>query len=118
MSVNKAILVGRIGKDPEDHETSAGKKVTRLSIATSENWKDKDGVKQERTEWHRVICWDKLAEVCMKYVRKGDQVYVEGKIQTRSWEKDGEKKYATEIIATNITFLTKKEQKSDQEVGF
>ena len=119
MSVNKAIIIGRLGVDPELNSTNSGKEVARLSIATSETWKDKDGVKQERTEWHRVVCFGKLAEVCMKHVRKGDQVYVEGKIQTRSWEdNDGNKKYATDIIAHNITFLGKKNAESKQDVGF
>ena len=103
MSVNKAIIVGRLGQDPESNAVGDDKTVTRLSVATSESWKDKSGENQERTEWHRVVCWGKLAEVCAKHCGKGMQVYVEGKIQTRSWDdQDGNKKYRTEIVAETM----------------
>jgi single-strand DNA-binding protein len=105
--VNKVILVGRLGQDPEVKNLQTGQQVARLSIATSESWKDKQGQKQERTEWHRVIVWGKMAEVVGKYLSKGRQVYLEGKLQTRSWE-DKEtkaKKYVTEINASTVQFL-------------
>lgn len=96
--VNKVILVGTCGQDPEMRYTPNGKAVINLSLATSEQWTDKQtGQKVERTEWHRVVLFDKLAEIAGQYVRKGTQVYIEGKLQTREWEKDGVKRYATEI---------------------
>ncbi len=106
-SVNKVILIGRLGADPELTFTSSGQAVCRLSIATSESWKDKSsGQWQERTEWHRVIAWGRLAEQAKEYLSKGRQVYVEGRLQTRSYEdKNGVKKYTTEIVARTIQFL-------------
>jgi single-strand DNA-binding protein len=104
--VNKVIIVGRLGADPEVKTVSNGNTVTRLSVATSENWNDKDGQKQERTEWHRVVVWGKLAELCGKYLSKGRQVYLEGRLQTRSWEdQQGQKRYTTEIVANTVQFL-------------
>ncbi len=104
--VNKVIIVGRLGTDPEIKTIGSGQQVARLSVATSENWVDREGKKQERTEWHRIVVWGKLAEICGKHLAKGRQVYLEGRLQTRSWEdQQGQKKYATEIIANNIQFL-------------
>lgn len=103
--VNKVIIVGRLGQDPEMKAVGQGATVTRLSVATSENWVDKGGQKQERTEWHRIVVWGKLAEICGKYLAKGRQVYVEGRLQTRSWEDNGQKKYSTEIVASTVQFL-------------
>jgi len=105
--INKAILIGRLGSDPEVRYTPSGVAVANFSIATSEEWKDKDsGEKQERTEWHRIVAWRRLGEICGEYLSKGRQVYVEGRIQTRSWDdKDGNKKYMTEIVASDIQFL-------------
>ena len=104
--INKAIVVGRLGSDPEVKNISPTQTVARLSVATSENWTDKEGQKQERTEWHRVVVWGKLAELCGKYLAKGRQVYVEGRLQTRSWEDpQGQKKYSTEIVANTVQFL-------------
>ncbi len=104
--VNKVIIVGRLGADPEVKTISAGTTVTRLNVATSEAWTGKDGQKQERTEWHRITVWGKLAEICGKHLSKGRQVYVEGRLQTRSWEdQQGQKRYATEIVATTVQFL-------------
>ncbi len=104
--VNKVILVGRLGTDPEVKTVSGGNTVARLSLATSENWTDRDGQRQERTEWHRVVVWGKLAELCGKYLAKGRQVYLEGRLQTRSWEdQQGQKKYTTEVIASTVQFL-------------
>lgn len=104
--VNKVIIVGRLGADPEVKTVSNGNNVARLSVATSENWVDKDGQKQERTEWHRIVVWGKLADLCGKYLTKGRQVYLEGRLQTRSWEdQQGQKKYTTEVVASTIQFL-------------
>lgn len=104
--INKVIIVGRLGNDPEVKTIGQGQTVARLSIATSESWTGKDGQKQERTEWHRIVVWGKLAEICGKHLSKGRQVYVEGKLQTRSWEdQQGVKKYSTEIVASTVQFL-------------
>lgn len=103
--VNKVIIVGRLGQDPEMKAVGQGSTVTRLNVATSETWVGKDGQKQEKTEWHRITVWGKLAEICGKYLSKGRQVYVEGRLQTRSWEDNGQKKYATEIVASTVQFL-------------
>lgn len=105
-SVNKVILIGHLGADPEIRYTPTGAPVANLRIATNESWKNKNGQKEERTEWHRVVAWSKLAELASQYLTKGRQVYIEGRIQTRSWDdKDGQKKYSTEIVATGIQFL-------------
>ena len=104
-SVNKAILVGYLSADPEVRTTPAGFTIANLRLATSERWKDKDGNAQERTEWHRVVCLGKLAELARDYLKKGRQVYIEGSLQTREWEKDGAKRYTTEIKASQIVFL-------------
>lgn len=104
--VNKVIIVGRLGADPELKTVTGGQSVARLSIATSENWTDKQGQKQERTEWHRVVVWGKLAELCGKYLTKGRQAYVEGRLQTRQWEdQQGQKRYTTEVVANTVQFL-------------
>lgn len=104
--INKVIIVGNLGKDPEMRHTPQGQAVTNFSVATSESWNDKSGQKQERTEWHRVVVWGKLGELCSKYLTKGRQVYLEGKLQTRQWEdKEGQKRYTTEVIATTVQFL-------------
>jgi single-strand DNA-binding protein len=104
--VNKVILVGRLGADPEVKAIGSGSTVARLNLATSETWV-KDGQKQERTEWHRITVWGKLAEICGKHLSKGRQIYVEGKLQTRSWEdQQGQKRYATDIVASTVQFLS------------
>ena len=105
-SVNKVILVGNLGKDPELRSTPQGTQVARFSVATTESWKDRSGQRQEKTEWHNVVAWDKLATICGEYLQKGKLVYVEGRIQSRSYDdKDGQKKYITEIKADNVTML-------------
>lgn len=105
--VNKVIIVGRLGADPELKTLSAGNSVARLSVATSENWTDKNGQKQERTEWHRISVWGKQAENCAKYLAKGRMVYVEGRLQTRKYEdQQGQTKYSTEIVASTVQFLS------------
>jgi single-strand DNA-binding protein len=105
--INKVILIGRLGSDPEVRYTPSGVAVANFNIATSEEWKDKDtGEKRERTEWHRIVVWRRLGEICGEYLSKGRQVYVEGRLQTRDWEdRDGNKRYTTEIVATDVQFL-------------
>jgi single-strand DNA-binding protein len=104
--VNKVILVGHLGADPDMRYTPSGQGVCELRLATSESWNDKNGQRQERTEWHRIVVWGKRAEVCSKYLSKGRQVFVEGRIQTRTYDdKDGNKRYITEIIANDVQFL-------------
>ncbi|HXK27259.1 MAG TPA: single-stranded DNA-binding protein [Candidatus Binatia bacterium] len=106
MSVNKVILVGNLGKDPEVRFTNSGSAVARLSVATSEVWNDRDGNRQERTEWHNVVVWGKQGEHCGQYLAKGRQVYVEGSIRTRSYDdKSGNKRYVTEVVAQRVQFL-------------
>jgi single-strand DNA-binding protein len=117
--VNKVIIVGRLGKDPETRTVGNGGTVAQLTVATSENWVDKEGQKQERTEWHRVVAWGKLAEICGKHLSKGRQVYVEGRLQTRSWEdQQGVKKYSTEIVASTVQFLgSQNSERSENTAG-
>jgi single-strand DNA-binding protein len=109
--VNKAILIGRLGKDPEVRYTPDGTMVTNFNLATDEQWKDKSGEKVQKTEWHRIVTFGKLAEICGNYLVKGKLVFVEGRIQTRSWEdKDGVKRFTTEIVASNMQMLDSKGQ--------
>lgn len=103
--INKAIIVGSLGKDPEITYTSDGNAVCKFSIATSESWTDKSGQKRESTEWHNIVVFGKLAENCAEYLTKGSKAYVEGKLKTSSWEKDGHKFYKTEIVAKHVEFL-------------
>lgn len=104
--VNKVIIVGNLGKDPEVRFTPGGKAVAKLAVATSEKWTDNDGNKQERTEWHNVVVWGKQAESCGQYLSKGRQVYVEGSIKSRQYDdKDGNKRYITEVVARDVRFL-------------
>ncbi|MEM6644215.1 MAG: single-stranded DNA-binding protein [Bacteroidota bacterium] len=107
--VNKVILVGRLGKDPEVRHLENGAAVANFSIATSETYKDRQsGERREQTEWHNIVLWRGLAEVAEKYVKKGDMIYVEGKLRTRSWEKDGITRYTTEVVGDNMTMLGSK----------
>jgi single-strand DNA-binding protein len=105
--INKVILIGRLGQDPEVRYTPSGVAVANFSIATSEEWTEKDtGEKKERTEWHRIVAWRRLGEICGEYLSKGRQVYIEGRLQTRSWDdRDGNKRYTTEIVANDVQFL-------------
>ena len=104
--INKAILVGRLGKDPEVRYTPDGTMITNFSVATDEQWKDKNGEKVQKTEWHRIVTYRKLAEICGQYLHKGSLVYIEGRIQTRSWDdKEGVKHYTTEINASEMKML-------------
>jgi len=105
-SVNKVILVGNLGADPEVRYTNTGAAVANFRIATNERWNDKNGAVQERTEWHNIVAWSKLAEICGKYLKKGRSVYVEGRLQTRSWDDQaGNKRYTTEIVAQVMQML-------------
>jgi single-strand DNA-binding protein len=105
--VNKVILVGNLGKDPEVRYTPGGQAVANFSIATTENWTDKSGQKQERTEWHKIVVWGKTAELCGEYLAKGRQVYIEGKLQTREWmNKENVKQYTTEVVGNQVVFLS------------
>jgi single-strand DNA-binding protein len=104
--VNKVILIGNLGADPEVRFTPGGQAVANFRIATSDTWTDKNGQKQERTEWHRIVVWGKLAELCGEYLKKGRQCFVEGRLQTREWtDKEGRKNYTTEVVANGVTFL-------------
>jgi len=105
--VNKVILIGNVGKDPEIRYTQNGKAVCNFSIATTESWGGKDGAeREEKTEWHNIVTWERLAEICNQYLQKGKQVYIEGRIQTRKWEdRDGNTRYTTEIVAQNMQML-------------
>jgi single-strand DNA-binding protein len=115
-SVNKVILVGRLGKDPEVKYTQGGTPVAKFTVATNEVWKDQNGEKQERTEWHNIVAWTKLAEICGQYLNKGSRVYIEGRIQTRSWEdKEGNKRYITEIRADSMVMLSGKPDEARAE---
>jgi single-strand DNA-binding protein len=105
-SVNKAILIGNLGKDPDFRMTPAGQPVANFSIATTERWNDKSGQRQERTEWHNIVLWGRLAEIANQFLKKGSSVYVEGRLQTRSWEdKDGNRRYTTEVVGTALQML-------------
>jgi single-strand DNA-binding protein len=112
-SINKVILIGHLGADPELKYTPSGSAVCDLRLATSESYQGKDGKQQERTDWHRVTVWGKQAEAAAKYLGKGSLCYVEGRLQTRSWDdKDGKKQYITEVVAKEVVFLSRKEAKS------
>lgn len=118
MSVNKAILVGRVGNTPELKSLDGGNKVVNFSVATSEYFKDKSGAKQEKTEWHNVVAWGSLAEIIAKNVVKGTQLYIEGKIQNRSYDdKDGVKKYTSEVVASEIKFLGSKKSEDGESAS-
>ncbi len=106
MSVNKVILVGRLGRDPETRYTGGGQAVANFSMATDESYKDKNGERQKRTEWHKIVVWSKLAEIAQQYLKKGSLLYLEGRLQTREWQdKEGQKRTTTEIVATNFRML-------------
>jgi len=106
--LNKVMLIGRLGKDPELKYTEKGTAYCNFSIATDESYKDENGNKVERTEWHNIIAWRKLAEICQQYLKKGSKIYCEGKLQTDSYEKDGIKRYSTKIVMTDMTMLDSK----------
>ncbi len=113
-SLNKAMIIGRLGQDPEVRYTQSNTAVANLSVATSERYKDSSGEWKENTEWHRVVAWGRLAEICQEYLKKGSQVYIEGPIQTRQWEdKDGQTRYTTEIKALTLTMLDSKADRDE-----
>jgi single-strand DNA-binding protein len=117
--LNHCQIIGRLGTDPEVKAVAGGKEVARLNVATTDVWRDRDGNKQERTEWHRVVVWGALANTCANHLRKGSLVYFSGKMQTRSWEdQQGQKKYTTELIANEMKMLSPKEQSSSPELFF
>ncbi|MBD3334705.1 MAG: single-stranded DNA-binding protein [Candidatus Eisenbacteria bacterium] len=106
MSVNKVILVGNLGRDPELRHTPSGSKVANFTMATNEKWTDRDGQRQERTEWHRIVVWGRQAEIVGEYLHKGRMVYVEGRLQTRQWtDNNNQQRYTTEIVAQNVQML-------------
>ncbi len=115
--INKVILVGNLGKDPEVRYLEGGTAVANFPLATSESYKDKNGNRVDQTEWHNVVVWRGLAEVAEKYLKKGNQIYVEGKIRTRSWDdKDGNKRYTTEIVADQMTMLGGRKDEGDSNI--
>ncbi|MCZ6712083.1 MAG: single-stranded DNA-binding protein [Gammaproteobacteria bacterium] len=104
--INKVILIGNLGRDPETRYSQGGNAVTNFSVATTENWRDRQsGEQQERTEWHNIVCFARLAEIAGEYLRKGSKVYIEGSLRTSSWEQDGQKKYRTEVMARDLQML-------------
>ena len=117
-SVNKVILIGNLGKDPELRTTPQGTSLARFSIATTTVWKDSSGAKKEKTEWHDVVAWERLAQICGEYLHKGKQVYVEGSLQTRSWEdQNGQKRYKTEVKANNVVMLGSRDAARVESAG-
>ena len=109
-SVNRVILIGNLGRDPELRYTAAGQPVASFSVATNERWNDREGKTQERTEWHRIVVWGKQAENCANYLQKGRTVYIEGRLQTREWEdKEGQKRQTTEVVAQTVQFLDRRD---------
>jgi single-strand DNA-binding protein len=116
--VNKVILVGNLGADPEMRFTQAGQAVANLRLATTERWTDKNGQKQELTEWHRIVVWGKQAEIVGQYLTKGRQIYVEGRIRTRQWQdQQGQKRYSTEIVAQTVQMLGSRAERGPDDVG-
>lgn len=128
--VNRVFLIGRLGRDPEVRHTTSGSAVASFSLATDERWTDADGNRQTRTEWHNIVAWRKLAEICGQYLRKGRLVFIEGRIQTREWDdRDGNKRRTTEIIASNMQMLggrgeadqssepSRQEEQNSMEIG-
>ena len=116
-SLNKILLIGRLGKDPEVRYSPDGAPVATFSLATSETWTDKNGSRQEHTEWHTIVAWNKLADLCKRYLSKGRQVYIEGRIRSREWnDRDGNKRRTTEVIATQMVLLGSRPQGADAGV--
>jgi single-strand DNA-binding protein len=115
-SVNRVILIGNVGRDPETRYAASGDAITNLSLATSDTWKDKNGERQERTEWHRVSFFGKIAEIAGQYLRKGSQVYIEGRLQTRKWtDKEGQERYTTEIVADRMQMLGSRSSNTESD---
>ncbi len=114
MSLNKVMVFGRLGNDPEAKQIPSGTTVCNFSVATSEKYKGRDGNLKETTEWHKIVVWGKQAENCAKYLKKGRTVFVEGKLQTRSWDDNGSKRYATEIVASDVKFIGSDSKQTEQ----
>lgn len=115
-SVNRVLLIGRVGKDPEVKHTSASKPFLNLSLATTDSWKDKSGNKQEHTEWHKLVFWGKLAEIAGKYLRKGSLVYIEGHLNTNKWQdQSGQDRYTTQVVADQMVMLGEKSKPNQQQ---
>ena len=118
-NLNKVMLIGRLGQDPEIRYTQSGSSVANVTIATNDYWTDKQGGKQERTEWHSLVLWGKLADLAQSYLKKGSQVYVEGRLQTRDWEdQQGQKHYKTEVVVTTMQFLDSKMSDSSSNTEY
>jgi single-strand DNA-binding protein len=119
-SVNKVILIGNLGKDPEVKYTPQGTPVAKLTLATNERYKDKDGQWQDRTEWHNVVLWQRLAEIAGEYLKKGGKVYIEGRLQTRSWEdkQTNQKRYMTEVVASDLVLLGGRGEGTGDSAGY
>lgn len=118
MTVNKVILVGRLGRDPETRYTSSGQAVCNFTMATDESFKDRAGDRQKRTEWHRIVAWGKLAEICQQYLKKGSQIYVEGRIQSRQWDdREGNKRTTTEVVANTMKMLGSRAEAASAAAG-
>jgi single-strand DNA-binding protein len=116
--INKAIIVGNLGADPEIRHTQSGSQVATFNVATTERWRDKEGQQQESTEWHRIVAWQRLAEICGEYLHKGSRVYIEGKIQTRKWQdQNGNDRYTTEITAREMKMLDRKGDSGSDSYG-
>ena len=115
--INKVIVVGNVGQEPDVKQTTNGSTIVNLSIATSESWKGKDGNQQERTEWHRVVFFNRLAEIVEQFVKKGSKVYIEGSLRTRKWQKDGQDRYTTEIVASEMQMLDSRGGVAGEESG-
>ena len=116
MGVNRVTLLGNLGADPETKKTAGGQTITLFNLATSNAWTNREGQRQEHTEWHRIVAWGKLAETCAEYLSKGRKVYIEGRIQTRSWEDEkGQKRYTTEVVASQVLFLGGNQDKRSSE---
>lgn len=119
MSLNKVMLIGNVGRDPMIRHLENGTPVATFSLATTERFRDKSGVQREVTEWHNIVCWRNLADLCEKYIRKGSQLYIEGSIRTRSWDgNDGQKRYTTEIVADNLQMLGRKSDDQQYQSGY
>ncbi len=115
-NLNKVMIIGHLGQDPDIRHAPSGDEVANMTVATSESWKDKNGERQEKTEWHRVVAFGKLAEICGQYLQKGSEVYFEGRLQTRKWtDKEGQDRYTTEIVATQLQMLGGKQDRERSE---
>lgn len=116
--LNKAMLIGNLGADPELRYTQSGVAVASFNVATTRRWKDQEGQQQEETEWHRIVAWQRLGEICDEYLHKGSKVYIEGRLQTRKWQdQNGNDRYTTEIVASNVLFLTPKGEEGGSGAG-